>query len=116
MRVSTYPPLAALADRPDLTFVPARLATRARSKKFDTTMTVFPEDADWTALRAHYEQEHPAACEKLVTMSPEQIREKKAENEYRKDNEAKKENESKKENEVRKEKVPFPFKKRKTAP
>ena len=72
-------------------------------------MTVFPEDADWTALRAHYEQEHPAACEKLVTMSPEQIREKKAENEYRKDSEAK-------ENEGRKEKVPFPFKKRKTAP
>ncbi|KAI0688362.1 hypothetical protein C8T65DRAFT_674543 [Cerioporus squamosus] len=69
----------------------------ARSKSFSNfPVTILPEDADWPTLRGHYESEHPAACDKLVKMSPEQIRMKKAENDGKK--------------------VPFPFKKRKSAP
>ncbi len=71
---------------------------RARSKNFNTPVTTLPEDADWPTLRGHYEKEHPASCERLVVMTPEQIRTKKAENDSKK--------------------VPFPFvtKKRKSAP
>ncbi|RPD55138.1 hypothetical protein L226DRAFT_574847 [Lentinus tigrinus ALCF2SS1-7] len=70
----------------------------ARSKKFSTPPTIFPENAGWNVLKGHYENEHPVSCGKLIVMSPEQIREKKAENESKK--------------------VPFPFvtKKRKGAP
>ncbi|RDX48521.1 hypothetical protein OH76DRAFT_1483880 [Lentinus brumalis] len=70
----------------------------ARSKNFNTPVTTLPEDADWPTLRGHYEKEHPASCERLVVMTPEQIRTKKAENDSKK--------------------VPFPFvtKKRKSAP
>ncbi|TFK81914.1 hypothetical protein K466DRAFT_631949 [Polyporus arcularius HHB13444] len=51
-----------------------------RSEKFDTTPTVLPENASWADLIRHYQEGHPAACEKLLAMSVEKIRIKKIEN------------------------------------
>ncbi|KAI0751829.1 hypothetical protein C8Q80DRAFT_1269005 [Daedaleopsis nitida] len=49
-------------------------ACMARYNKYKTPQTVLDAAGSWEEATGHYERQHPAACEKLVAMTPAQLR------------------------------------------
>ena len=66
-------------DRCSLLFAvltsPSSRSARVEDNAPQASHTVLDKNASWAEMEGHYENEHPAATSKLLSMSPEQIRE-----------------------------------------